>query len=171
MPAVNAPSLNGRRLALPHIGHGESNRGEKDLDFSIKTTWPIAMPRPATAHGWNALAATRQAGSRHLRSPGVGKVQAAIHASPEQDWSVPELANIMGASRSSFAQAFKESVGESPARYVARVRMFQARSWIAQDGMRVTTAADRLGFDSEASFSRAFKRVIGHPPSKARSAM
>lgn len=106
-----------------------------------------------------------------LRSPGVGKVLAAIHASPEQDWSVPQLANIMGASRSSFAQAFKESVGESPARYVARVRMFQARSWIAQDGMRVTTAADRLGFDSEASFSRAFKRVIGHPPSKARGAM
>ena len=49
--------------------------------------------------------------------------------------------------------------------------MFQARNWIAQDGMRVTTAADRLGFDSEASFSRAFKRVIGHPPSKARAAM
>lgn len=106
-----------------------------------------------------------------LRSPGVGKVLAAIHASPEQDWSVPELANIMGASRSRFAQAFKESVGESPARYVARIRMFQARNWIAQDGMRVTTAADRLGFDSEASFSRAFKRVIGHPPSKARAAM
>jgi len=106
-----------------------------------------------------------------LRSPGVGKVLAAIHASPEQDWSVPELANIMGASRSRFAQAFKESVGESPARYVARIRMFQARNWIAQDGMRVTTAADRLGFDSEASFSRAFKRVIGHPPSKARAAV
>jgi AraC-like DNA-binding protein len=48
--------------------------------------------------------------------------------------------------------------------------MFQARRWIAQDGMRVTVAADRLGYDSEASFSRAFKRVIGHAPSMARSA-
>jgi AraC-like DNA-binding protein len=106
-----------------------------------------------------------------LRSPGVGKVLAAIHASPEQDWSVPALASIMGASRSRFSQAFKYSVGESPAKYVARIRMFQARSWIARDGMRVTVAADRLGYDSEASFSRAFKRVIGHPPSKARSLM
>jgi len=106
-----------------------------------------------------------------LRSPGVGKVLAAIHASPEQDWSVPALASIMGASRSRFSQAFKDSVGESPAKYVARIRMFQARSWIARDGMRVTVAADRLGYDSEASFSRAFKRVIGHPPSKARSLM
>ena len=41
----------------------------------------------------------------------------------------------------------------------------------SQDGMRVTTAADRLGFDSEASFSRAFKRVVGRAPSKARNAV
>ena len=98
----------------------------------------------------------------------MGKVLAAIHTAPERDWSVPALANVMGASRSRFAQAFKDSVGESPARYVARIRMFQARRWIAQDGMRVTVAADRLGYDSEASFSRAFKRVIGHAPSMAR---
>ncbi len=104
-----------------------------------------------------------------LKCPGVGKVLAAIHASPEREWSVPALADVMGASRSRFAQAFKNSVGESPARYVAKIRMFQARRWIAQDGMRVTVAADRLGYDSEASFSRAFKRVIGHAPSKARA--
>jgi AraC-like DNA-binding protein len=46
--------------------------------------------------------------------------------------------------------------------------MFQARHWIANDGMRIAVAADRLGYDSEASFSRAFKRVIGHPPSASR---
>jgi AraC-like DNA-binding protein len=48
------------------------------------------------------------------------------------------------------------------------MKMFQARRWISHDGMRVAVAADRLGYDSEASFSRAFKRVIGHPPSAAR---
>jgi AraC-like DNA-binding protein len=46
--------------------------------------------------------------------------------------------------------------------------MFQARHWIAQEGMRVAVAASRLGYDSEASFSRAFKRVIGQPPSAVR---
>ncbi len=50
------------------------------------------------------------------------------------------------------------------------MKMFQARRWISHDGMRVAVAADRLGYDSEASFSRAFKRVIGHPPSAARAA-
>jgi transcriptional regulator GlxA family with amidase domain len=147
-----------REASLNRIGAcGILARMADVLAASIIRAWVECACSDST--GWIAA----------LRSPGVGKVLAAIHASPEQDWSVPELANIMGASRSSFAQAFKESVGESPARYVARIRMFQARSWIAQDGMRVTTAAGRLGYDSEASFSRAFKRVIGHAPSKARS--
>ncbi|MFP3325445.1 AraC family transcriptional regulator, partial [Planococcus sp. SIMBA_160] len=56
-----------------------------------------------------------------------------------------------------------------PARYVAKVKMFQARRWIEQEGMRVTVAAGRLGYDSEASFSRAFKRIIGLPPSAVRT--
>nr|WP_326838403.1 AraC family transcriptional regulator [Herminiimonas contaminans] len=60
------------------------------------------------------------------------------------------------------------AVGDTPAKYVARVKMFQARYWIAHEGMRMATVASRLGYDSEASFSRAFKRIIGHPPSEAR---
>ena len=60
-------------------------------------------------------------------------------------------------------------MGESPARYVAKIKMFQARRWIAQDGMRITVAAHRLGYDSEAAFSRAFKRVIGQSPSTLRA--
>jgi AraC-like DNA-binding protein len=104
-----------------------------------------------------------------LRCPKIGRVLAAIHAEPERDWDVPALAGLMGASRSSFAQAFARTVGETPARYVGKIKMFQARRWIAEDGMRISVAADRLGYDSEASFSRAFKRIIGHPPSAARA--
>lgn len=103
-----------------------------------------------------------------VRCPRVGKVLAAIHAEPERDWRVPELAALMGASRSSFAEAFTRTVGESPAKYVTRIKMFQARRWIAE-GMRISVAAHRLGYDSEASFSRAYKRVIGHPPSETRA--
>jgi len=74
----------------------------------------------------------------------------------------------MGISRSGFAERFARVVGETPARYVARVRMHQARLWL-KDGMRVAMVAERLGYDAEASFSRAFKRVIGDPPSHYRS--
>jgi AraC-like DNA-binding protein len=103
-----------------------------------------------------------------VRCPQVGKVLAAIHNKPERDWTVAELAGLMGASRSSFADKFTRAVGESPAKYVARVKMFQARHWIAREGMRVAVVANRLGYDSEAAFSRAFKRIVGHPPSEAR---
>lgn len=103
-----------------------------------------------------------------VRSPDVGRVLAAIHLQPERDWNNVELARLMGISRSGFAERFARVVGETPARYVARVRMHQARLWL-KDGMRVAMVAERLGYDAEASFSRAFKRVIGDPPSHYRN--
>jgi AraC-like DNA-binding protein len=102
-----------------------------------------------------------------VRNPEVGRVLAAIHLDPAHDWSVQELARHMGASRSGFAQRFVSVVGETPARYVARMRMHQAHEWL-REGQRVATVAERLGYESEASFSRAFKRVIGASPSHFR---
>jgi AraC-like DNA-binding protein len=102
-----------------------------------------------------------------VRNPEIGRVLAAIHLNPAYDWSVIELAKLMGASRSGFSERFTRVVGETPARYVVRMRMHQARLWL-REGMRVSSVAERLGYESEASFSRAFKRVIGTPPSGFR---
>jgi len=102
-----------------------------------------------------------------VRNPDLGRVLAAIHLDPTRDWSVRELARYMGASRSSFAERFASAVGETPARYVARMRMHQAHQWL-REGQRVALVAERLGYESEASFSRAFKRIIGAPPSQFR---
>jgi AraC-like DNA-binding protein len=146
-----------REVALERIGAcGILARLADVLAATIIRAWVECGCNDAT--GWVAA----------VRCPRIGKVVAAIHADPERDWSVPMLADMMGASRSSFAGAFTRTMGESPAKYVAKVKMFQARHWIAQDNMRIAVAADRLGYDSEASFSRAFKRIIGHPPSSAR---
>ena len=148
-----------REVALDRIGAcGILARLADVLAASIIRAWVECGCSDAT--GWIAA----------VRCPKIGKVIAAIHAAPERDWSVPMLADVMGSSRSSFAEAFTKTMGESPAKYVAKVKMFQARHWIANDGMRIAVAADRLGYDSEASFSRAFKRVIGHPPSASRVA-
>ncbi len=112
-----------------------------------------------TATGWVAAA----------RDPDIGRVLAAIHLSPSENWTVDALARVMHASRSAFAERFASVVGETPARYVLQVQMHQARQWLERDRMRISAVARRLGYDSEASFSRAFKRVIGKPPSHFRN--
>ena len=146
-----------REVALDRIGAcGILARLADVLAASIIRAWVECGCSDST--GWIAA----------VRCPKLGKVVAAIHADPARNWTVPLLADLMGASRSTFAEAFTRTMGESPAKYVAKMKMFQARRWIARDGMRVAVAADRLGYESEASFSRAFKRVIGHPPSAAR---
>jgi AraC-like DNA-binding protein len=103
-----------------------------------------------------------------VRDPKIGRVLAAIHLDPGRDWSVVALARLAGVSRSGFAQRFAAIVGETPAHYVTRVRMHQARQWLVRERVMIAVAARRLGYDSEASFSRAFKRVIGQPPSHFR---
>lgn len=149
-----------REVALERIGAcGIMARMADVLAASIIRAWVECGCSDST--GWIAA----------VRCPKIGKVIAAIHADPERDWDVHTLAGLMGASRSSFAQAFTQTMGESPAKYVAKVKMFQARHWIAQEGMRIATVANRLGYESEASFSRAFKRIIGQPPSAARTAL
>ncbi len=146
-----------REVALNRIGAcGILARLADVLAASIIRGWVECACSDAS--GWIAA----------VRCPQVGRVLAAVHQHPERDWSVAELAALMGASRSSFIDKFSAAVGETPAKYVARVKMFQARHWIAREGLRVAVVANRLGYDSEASFSRAFKRIIGHPPSEAR---
>jgi AraC-like DNA-binding protein len=149
-----------REVALDRIGAcGILARLADVLAASIIRAWVECGCSDST--GWIAA----------VRCPRIGKVIAAIHGDPERDWSVPQLADVMGASRSSFSAVFTRTMGETPAKYVAKVKMFQARHWLSHDRMRVSVVADRLGYDSEASFSRAFKRVIGHPPSASRDAL
>ncbi|QCI65968.1 AraC family transcriptional regulator [Phreatobacter stygius] len=147
----------GREVALDRVGAaGIAARLADVLAAKIIRFWVEHGCGDAT--GWIAA----------VRNPDVGRVLAAIHLNPDRDWTVAALAGIMGASRSSFADRFASIVGETPARYVAQVRMHQARQWIQRDRARISDVARRLGYDSEAAFSRAFKRIIGTAPSHLR---
>lgn len=99
-----------------------------------------------------------------LRDPRLGRVIVAIHGAPGHDWTLAELAERMGASRSVFAERFLEVTGVTPLRYLTELRMRLASQWIARDRLPIETVAHRLGYGSQAAFSRAFKRVTGHPP-------
>ncbi|MDX3924348.1 MAG: AraC family transcriptional regulator [Shinella sp.] len=104
-----------------------------------------------------------------LRDPKLGRVIAALHRDPGRAWTVADMAEEMGSSRSVFAKRFVDATGMTPQRYVLALRMRLAEQWFRREKLPIDTAARRLGFGSQAAFSRAFKRVMGHPPGKTRA--
>lgn len=102
-----------------------------------------------------------------LKDPAVGKALALMHAHPGCDWGLEELSREVGSSRSEFAERFTRLVGVPPITYLAKWRM-QVASALLNDNMNIATVAAEVGYGSEASFSRAFKKVVGVPPSRWR---
>ncbi|KAB0565553.1 AraC family transcriptional regulator [Brucella pituitosa] len=103
-----------------------------------------------------------------IRDPHIGRVLAAMHRDPGHNWTLESLASLAGQSRSVFAERFSMILGEGAARYLARLRMQLARELLGQNGMSVAEVATRLGYESEASFSRAFKRITNVSPGVVR---
>jgi len=93
---------------------------------------------------------------------------ARIHRSPGDPWSVESLSDVAGLSRSIFSERFTALLGVSPARYLLQWRMRLAAAWLRHEHMTVAEVASLLGYESDASFSRAFKRFIGVAPGAFR---
>lgn len=104
-----------------------------------------------------------------MRDPQIGRAINHIHRSPGQEWTVARLAHEVAMSRSAFSARFTNLVGEPPMQYVARWRMLVARSMLAEGTAALAEIADKLGYRSEAAFSRAFKRETGMSPGAARA--
>jgi AraC-like DNA-binding protein len=102
-----------------------------------------------------------------LRDPVVGQALAALHGAPSQPWTVERLAQLVGVSRSVFAERFTEMVGQPPMQYLALWRM-QLASRLLIDGGHVAAVAGAVGYESEAAFSRAFKKLVGQAPATWR---
>jgi AraC-like DNA-binding protein len=103
-----------------------------------------------------------------LRVKQIGRAISLIHRAPGRAWTVASLATEVAMSRSAFAARFAELVGEPPMHYVARWRMHVALTWLKEHDAPLGDLAARLGYESEAAFSRAFKRFIGVSPGAAR---
>jgi AraC-like DNA-binding protein len=105
-----------------------------------------------------------------LRDPQVGQVIRQVHRSPGHPWTVEAMAREAGMSRSAFASRFTALVGEGAMHYVARWRMNVAMATLRDDRVTIAAVADQLGYESEAAFSRAFRRIVGQWPGEARRA-
>ena len=104
-----------------------------------------------------------------LEDPKLGKALAAIHAHPESHWTVDRLAEQAGMSRSGFSARFTEVIGTSVKHYLTEWRMNLARMRIMQSQTTLAELSEELGYQSEAAFSRAYKRVFGVPPLRQKS--
>ncbi len=113
---------------------------------------------PAAQTGWLGA----------LRDPQIGRAISLIHRQPQRAWTLLSLAAEVAMSRSAFAARFTELVGEPAMRYVARFKMQLAQASLKEEGARIAELASRLGYQSEAAFSRAFKRFIGVSPGAIR---
>lgn len=105
---------------------------------------------------------------RALRDPQIGHALNLIHRDPTRDWTVASLGAAVSLSRSSFAERFARMVGESPMRYLTRWRMELAASRLRDGTEIVGDVARRVGYRSEAAFSRAHKRIVGRSPGAMR---
>jgi len=134
----------GRRTILEHLA-----------PIMLVQTLRIYMSSPdAKNQGWFAAAV----------HPNLGAVMQAIHSSPQEKWTVEKLSEIACMSRSGFALKFKQIIGQAPLEYLTHWRMFMAAESLKSTGLAISEIALSVGYESESSFSAAFKKVMGVPP-------
>lgn len=103
-----------------------------------------------------------------MRDPRLSLALLALNQDPGRDWTVEALAAESNISRSVFADRFQAVIGTAPLRYVTELRMQLASQWLTQQSLPIEVVAERLGYASQAAFSRAYKRVMGHSPGATR---
>jgi AraC-like DNA-binding protein len=113
---------------------------------------------PAEQTGWLA----------GLRDPYVGQVLGLMHDRPAHPWGLEELAHEVGLSRSVLAERFTHLVGQPAMQYLIRWRMQIASGLLARGSAKMAQVAAESGYESEAAFSRAFKRFVGVSPAEWR---
>lgn len=166
LPAAAPGALSGPLGTLLNMTVQESRRqqpGAKNVLARLaELTFVEAIRRylaelPESQQGWLA----------GLRDPIVGSALAALHGAPRDAWTVESLGRTVGVSRSVLAARFTDVVGHPPMQYLALWRM-QLASSLLRDGLSLTEVADAVGYESQAAFSRAFKKVVGEWPSAWR---
>lgn len=112
---------------------------------------------------------TGESGWLHgLRHPMVGRALSLLHQRVSYPWTLKKLANEIGSSRSTLAEKFTQIVGVPPMQYLIRWRMQIAASRISDGSAKIYAVAREVGYESETTFSRAFKRVVGQTPKSWR---
>lgn len=103
-----------------------------------------------------------------IADPKLGLAMNAMHRHPEYPWSVESLAQEAGMSRTAFSHRFHQLAGQTPMHYLTVWRMLKARELLASSNLSMLVIAEKVGYLSEASFGKAFKKCLGISPGACR---
>jgi AraC-like DNA-binding protein len=103
-----------------------------------------------------------------LRDRFVGRALAVMHDAPAHEWTVEELGERVGLSRSALHERFVDMIGLPPMQYLVNWRMQVAAGLLRNTNSTIAAVAQEVGYASEAAFIRAFKRLVGKPPATWR---
>lgn len=149
------------RYALEGIGSpraaGPGARLPEMLLIESLRQYVAALPPART--GWLAA----------LRDPVVGRALLLLHAAPAESWTVDRLARRVATSRTVLGERFAALLAQPPMRYLAQWRLQVAAHYLRTSAETLPEIAARVGYESEAAFSRAFKRGLGKPPASWRA--
>jgi len=105
-----------------------------------------------------------------LKDPQLGRGLRLLHAHPRRHWTVDLLAHEVAMSRSALAQRFTRVLGESPMKYLSGWRIHLAEQLLRDGCDNMQVVAERIGYESEPAFNRAFRKATGSPPAAWRRA-
>jgi len=100
--------------------------------------------------------------------PQIGTALSAVHNCVDSPWTVESIATAAGMSRSAFAARFKELLGQTPLEYVTEWRMLKAIQLLEERDKKLIDVARSVGYESDAAFSKTFKRLVGASPGEYR---
>jgi AraC-like DNA-binding protein len=141
----------------PRLG-GESVLGRLSELMFVEVVRRYLETLPPDRTGWLA----------GLRDPHVGRALTALHRGPARAWTLESLAREVGVSRSVLAERFTEFVGQPAMQYLTNWRMQLAANALLSGMDNIAEIAEQVGYESEAAFSRAFKKAVGMPPGEWR---
>jgi transcriptional regulator GlxA family with amidase domain len=156
-PLDDLVSLAVAETATPRPG-GEALRARVAEMMFVATVRTYLSTLTAESGGWLG----------GLRDPQVGGALSQLHQKPAHSWSLDELARQTGMSRTALHERFSAMVGLPPMQYLARWRMQLASSLLANSSDKIASIALEVGYESEAAFNRAFKKMSGSPPATWR---
>jgi transcriptional regulator GlxA family with amidase domain len=147
-------------LALAEVGGAGS--------ASIRERLSESMFIETVRHHLTTLEASQAGWLAGLRDAVVGRALALLHGRPAEPWTLASLARETAVSRSVLADRFTKLVGQPPMQYLTHWRMQAAADLLRQQDAKVSEVASEVGYDSEAAFSRAFKKATGTAPAAWR---